>query len=732
MSVQFKGTSGSGFISQNESDDGLLTVHGVALGSEDVTRGHLSKEKKLWRPEVLREAASSLQGKDIVVDHENKSAYHMVGRVTDSDYKEGVGIIYQGVVDSDELESKIKRQWLDVSPRIIHSSQSEQLEDDVKAPKKIHDISNLSIVRKGASESNQLNIGEHEELSVDELRGEFDEIDFEDSPSDYQRSLTKEELKEFNNSNSCEVNLSTEEAERITEELQDIEDFDFSQWLYDNSQGAEGASERFPCEGSHRHEIDGETWWMPCSNHDAFLKALDEADNPEELAEFTQDDWVQWDWSGGNAYGKVTDVVSDGSRTVEGNTRTVSDDDNEQIVVIDQVDEDGESQNQRVIKIVREDGENENNLRDWSPNSEEATQVEELSLSESRTPTFSGTEEKSWGDIPANTLTYWTDALEYEAEEVSDLTNSQKQEIAEHTLLGDSDANNIRDLRFFPVVNGNTGKLNRGALEAVRGGRGQSANLSQDTYNSAFEVAGRLLNEKFNADVTEEFSPSTFSNAVEVCELDEHEELDDVYSTWSDTVNMTATELRRWSGNGCSRIASVNPDTVIERNLNLLETPKSEWGTDEIEDANRTISFISRMRAQRPDGPSDGRFGCPSDWAISLLNWAYNPFDSIPNEPDNDDLDSVEELSEHKEEMKKIASQMSSHTEMTKAESLSLLESMASGKEKRDFDAMAKAVSMGIGVDKEEMKKHMEEMAEGVENSSDGNERYSLLNKVIS
>jgi len=347
-----------GFVSDERTEDGLLKVHGIALGEGDVTVGSLSTERKIWKPEVLSEAGDYLEGKDIVVDHENDSAYEKVGEVTDSSYKEGVGIIYQGVVMSDELEPKIERGWLEVSPRILHSTQTEELKDNLKAPQEIRDISNLSVVRRGASHSNELLPGEHEELSINDIKSEFENIS-DDASCEYQRSLTDEEI----------------------EELQSAEDFDYSQWMYEDREGAEGASERFPCSGgTHKHEVDGETWWMPCSNHDSFLKALDEADNPEELAEFTQDDWVQWDWSGGKAFGKVTEIVSDGSRTVEGNTRTVSEGDGEQIVVIKQVDEDGESQDQRVIKIVREDGQNENGVRTWSPNSEEASGIEEFGM----------------------------------------------------------------------------------------------------------------------------------------------------------------------------------------------------------------------------------------------------------------------------------------------------------------------------------------------------------------
>ncbi len=131
-------------------------------------------------------------------------------------------------------------------------------------------------------------------------------------------------------------------------------------------------------------------------------------------------------------------------------------------------------------------------------------------------------------------------------------------------------------------------------------------------------------------------------------ELDEDGgELDDVYEEWSNHVNMTASDLQDWSKNPCSREASLDPKAVIKRNLRLLETPKSEWDEDDVSDAKRTISFISRMRGMRPDRPRQGPHGCPSEWAISLLNWGFNPFDSLPkqNKEVREDLDPVETIS---------------------------------------------------------------------------------------
>lgn len=122
------------------------------------------------------------------------------------------------------------------------------------------------------------------------------------------------------------------------------------------------------------------------------------------------------------------------------------------------------------------------------------------------------------------------------------------------------------------------------------------------------------------------------------------DELDEVYSEWSDTVNMTASELQDWSGHPCSREASLDPVSVMERNLELLETNKSDWNEGHIEDAKRTISFISRMRGADTADKTGGPHGCPSKRDISLLNWAYNPFDELPAVPDDEALDSVEEL----------------------------------------------------------------------------------------
>lgn len=106
----------------------------------------------------------------------------------------------------------------------------------------------------------------------------------------------------------------------------------------------------------------------------------------------------------------------------------------------------------------------------------------------------------------------------------------------------------------------------------------------------------------------------------------DQDEIDEVYSKYHSLVNMSASELETWSENECSKNASLDR-SPIARNLRLLRTPKSEWGQTEVTQANRTISFVSRMKgAEQGEATktSDGK-SCPSKRDISLKNWAYDP-----------------------------------------------------------------------------------------------------------
>ena len=98
--------------------------------------------------------------------------------------------------------------------------------------------------------------------------------------------------------------------------------------------------------------------------------------------------------------------------------------------------------------------------------------------------------------------------------------------------------------------------------------------------------------------------------------------INEVYSKYHSIVNMSYSELKAWSETDCSKKASLDRGPR-NRNLNLLSKKKSDWGASEVKSANRTISFVSRMKNMEQGEPVSK--GCPSKRDISLKNWAYNP-----------------------------------------------------------------------------------------------------------
>ena len=120
---------------------------------------------------------------------------------------------------------------------------------------------------------------------------------------------------------------------------------------------------------------------------------------------------------------------------------------------------------------------------------------------------------------------------------------------------------------------------------------------------------------------SQELIDSLFDLKVEL-KSDLSEIIDEVYSKYHDIVNMSYSELKAWSETDCSKLASLDR-SPITRNLNLLSKKKSEWGANEVKSANRTISFVSRMKNMEQGEPVSKT--CPSKRDISLKNWAYNP-----------------------------------------------------------------------------------------------------------
>lgn len=120
---------------------------------------------------------------------------------------------------------------------------------------------------------------------------------------------------------------------------------------------------------------------------------------------------------------------------------------------------------------------------------------------------------------------------------------------------------------------------------------------------------------------------------------DSSNDLDAVYAKYHATVNMSASELKRWSDNEDSKKASLDR-SPIKRNLRLLSKPKEKWTQADIRAANRTISFVGRMKGAEQGKPVDAETDL-SKRDISLRNWAYDPkkrSDADPEDPDTAEL----------------------------------------------------------------------------------------------
>jgi len=155
-------------LSDDDTDGPPYTIHGVALGENDITFG-TSGIKKVWPAGELERSAHTLQNTNLVVDHSQR-AVDVVGKVTKAGYKDGVGIIYEAELYDEDLADKVQHGLLEVSIRGYHIDVDEMSEDDNGA-KIVEDIEfdNLSIVPQGASPSNTLEMGAHAELSAAEL-----------------------------------------------------------------------------------------------------------------------------------------------------------------------------------------------------------------------------------------------------------------------------------------------------------------------------------------------------------------------------------------------------------------------------------------------------------------------------------------------------------------------------------------------------------------------------------
>lgn len=95
-----------------------------------------------------------------------------------------------------------------------------------------------------------------------------------------------------------------------------------------------------------------------------------------------------------------------------------------------------------------------------------------------------------------------------------------------------------------------------------------------------------------------------------------------VFREYKRSTNMSYQELLKWSKKPCSKKASLSREP-IKRNLKLLRKNKEQWTSEDVQDAEKTLRFLSRHKYQ-PKGEEVPECGV-SKRTIALMNWAFNP-----------------------------------------------------------------------------------------------------------
>lgn len=167
-------------------------ISGTAVGVGDVTRGTGSGGRKVWTAEELEAAASSLVGVPVKALHSETE----IGEVTDAEFIEDKGIVYEAEIEDSEIADSIADGRLTVSIEARHADGG--LEDTRHGEAmRATDIEfdGMAVVQKGASPSASAEPGSAAALSVslDAMLESDDPASTEGDASDIDISDSTEE-----------------------------------------------------------------------------------------------------------------------------------------------------------------------------------------------------------------------------------------------------------------------------------------------------------------------------------------------------------------------------------------------------------------------------------------------------------------------------------------------------------------------------------------------------------
>jgi len=163
MSTQTQSTftSRTAGLAETEADD-THVINGVAIGAGDVTHG-LSRKSKVWQPDELRAAASTLEGAEIKALHSDA----VVGEVTKAGFEPGVGVLYEAELEDEKLAAGVASGRLSVSIEATHFDGGTVDTPEGKAMAATNiTFDGLAIVQKDAASSASAKPGQAAALAV--------------------------------------------------------------------------------------------------------------------------------------------------------------------------------------------------------------------------------------------------------------------------------------------------------------------------------------------------------------------------------------------------------------------------------------------------------------------------------------------------------------------------------------------------------------------------------------
>jgi hypothetical protein len=207
------------------------TVHGVAIGADDVTAGEAGL--KFWPGDELRQAVDTLVGVPLNKNHDDDRVESVIGEVVDAGYEDDVGIIFEAEVDDREIATKIERGRLEVSVHALHRNGG-TTEDGYAIAEDIHFL-DLSVVPRGASQSNYVAPGSSPSealasLSAGDVAGMLEEGDTnnsavpEDDDAQPEQSTSVEDADSMTAEETSESTDEASEAEESADVDGDVEE----------------------------------------------------------------------------------------------------------------------------------------------------------------------------------------------------------------------------------------------------------------------------------------------------------------------------------------------------------------------------------------------------------------------------------------------------------------------------------------------------------------------------